>query len=94
MFLLCNSENSFLYQAQNATNLHFLATRCIVQSLIDDDSSELSEELLKSDGVCLDEAMVRDFADVDLDAADIAETWQDWQPDPVDADPSKLVEPI
>jgi hypothetical protein len=60
-----------------------------VQCLIDDSSNELAEELLKSDGVCLDEAMIKDFADVDLDAAELADTWQDWQPDPVDADPSK-----
>lgn len=34
--------------------------------------------------------MAGDFVDGDLDATEIAETWQDWQPDPVDADPSRL----
>lgn len=30
--------------------------RCIVQSLIDDGSSELSEELTKGQGICLEES--------------------------------------
>lgn len=63
--------------------------RCIVQSLIDDSSNELAEELLNSDNVGIDEAMAGDFVDGDLDATEIADTWQDWQPDPVDADPSR-----
>jgi hypothetical protein len=58
--------------------------------LIDDSSSELAEELLKSEGLCLDEALLSEFGDVDLDASEQADTWQDWQPDPVDADPSRF----
>jgi hypothetical protein len=51
----------------------------------------LAEELLKSAGLCLDEAAAGDLGDGDLDAAELAETWQDWQPDPVDADPSRCL---
>jgi hypothetical protein len=38
----------------------------------------------------LDEALLSEFGDVDLDASEQADTWQDWQPDPVDADPSRF----
>ena len=34
--------------------------RCIVQSLIDDGSSELSEELTKGQGICLEESFEDD----------------------------------
>ena len=57
--------------------------------MIDDSSSELAEELVKSQGLCLDEALLSEFGDVDLDATELADTWLHWQPDPVDADPSR-----
>jgi len=56
--------------------------RCIVQSLIDDGSSELSEELTKGQGICLEES----FEDEEDKMAD---GWDNWMPDPVDADPAK-----
>ena len=51
--------------------------RCIVSSLTDDSSSELVEELMKSQPL-LDEATQSDNEDED---------WEKWMPDPVDADP-------
>lgn len=59
--------------------------RCIVQSLIDDNTNELAEELMKNQGLCLDDSYLAD----DLNNPDELEaTWQTWMPDPVDADPS------
>lgn len=51
--------------------------RCVVTSLTEEGPSELAEELAK--GNALDEAV-----DSDDDMAD----WKNWQPPPVDADPS------
>ena len=53
--------------------------RSIVSSLTDDSSSELLEELMKSQPL-LDEAAQSDNEDED---------WEKWMPDPVDADPGK-----
>ena len=51
--------------------------RSIVSSLTDESSSELLEELMKSQPL-LDEAAQSDNEDED---------WEKWMPDPVDADP-------
>ena len=50
--------------------------RCIVQSLIDDQSSELADELKKNEGLFLDESF---YEEEDM------EGWETWTPDPVDA---------
>ena len=56
--------------------------RCIVSSLTDDGSSELSDELFKGQPLVLDESYHSD---------DDAEDWENWMPDPVDADPGMLL---
>ena len=52
-----------------------------MSSLTDDSSSELLEELMKSQPL-LDEATQSDNEDED---------WEKWMPDPVDADPGNIV---
>ena len=52
--------------------------RCIVFSLTEDSSSELMDELVKGQPLLLDESYQTDETQQD---------WQNWQPDPVDADP-------
>ena len=61
--------------------------RCIVQSLIDDNTNELAEELQRNEGLCLDDSFVADDLN---DPDELEKTWQLWRPDPIDADPSKL----
>ena len=57
--------------------------RCIVQSLIDQDENDLKDELLKNEGLCLDDSYIAD----DLNDPDELEaTWETWTPDPIDAD--------
>jgi len=56
--------------------------RCIVQSLIDDSATELTEELQKTEGLHLDHSFHAP------DDWECLEDWENWQPDPVDA-PSK-----
>ena len=51
--------------------------RCIVSSLTEEGSSELSDELIKGQPLVLDESYHSD---------DDNEDWESWQPDPVDAD--------
>jgi len=53
--------------------------RCIVQSLIDDSATELTEELQKTEGLHLEHSF---HAPDDLECLD---DWEQWQPDPVDA---------
>ncbi len=60
--------------------------RCIVQSLIDDNSNELTEELMRNEGLCLDDSFMADDL---LDPDEMEANWETWQPDPIDADPSK-----
>ncbi|XP_059088575.1 anaphase-promoting complex subunit 2-like [Tigriopus californicus] len=50
--------------------------RCIVQSLIDDSSSELADELKKNEGLSLDDSF---YEEQDMD------NWESWVPDPIDA---------
>lgn len=50
--------------------------RCVINSLIDDGPSELSEELVKSENVICDGSYMEDDC----------ENWETWNPDPVDAD--------
>ena len=52
--------------------------RCIVSSLTDDGSNELSDELIKAQPLKMDDSCHSD---------DDTEDWQSWMPDPVDADP-------
>ena len=54
--------------------------RCVVTSLTEEGPSELAEELAK--GNALDEA---------VDSDDDMEDWKNWQPPPVDADPSNVI---
>ncbi|XP_013419521.1 anaphase-promoting complex subunit 2-like [Lingula anatina] len=54
--------------------------RCIVASLTEEGSNELSEELFKGNTLVLDETCQSDEEDED---------WENWMPDPVDADPAK-----
>ena len=73
---------------------HYLRTRddtvrCIVQSLIDDTSSELAEELTKNEGLCLDESIFNEMYDGgynDPDPDELEATWETWQPDPIDSE--------
>ena len=73
---------------------HYLRTRddtvrCIVQSLIDDTSSELAEELTKNEGLCLDESIFNEMYDGgynDPDPEELEATWETWQPDPIDSE--------
>ena len=59
--------------------------RCIVQSLIDDSANELAEELMKNEGLCLDDSYIADDLN---DPDELESTWETWTPDPIDADPS------
>ena len=52
--------------------------RCIVTSLTEDSSGDLSDELIKGHPLVLDDSYHGD---------DDMEDWESWQPDPVDADP-------
>ncbi|XP_038045964.1 anaphase-promoting complex subunit 2-like isoform X2 [Patiria miniata] len=54
--------------------------RCIVSSLTDDSNKELAEELIKAEPVTMDESYCSEQEDEDH---------QDWQPDPIDADPAR-----
>jgi len=55
--------------------------KCIINSLIDDGPSELAEELAKGDKSSLCDTS---FNEEDLDG------WQEWVPDPIDADSCKF----
>ena len=55
--------------------------RCIVSSLTDDSNKELAEELIKAEPVTMDESYCSEQEDEDH---------QEWQPDPIDADPGKM----
>uniref|UniRef100_A0A1B6GF83 Anaphase-promoting complex subunit 2 n=3 Tax=Cuerna arida TaxID=1464854 RepID=A0A1B6GF83_9HEMI len=64
---------------------HYLRTRddtvrCVVTSLTDDGPSDLAEELARGETL-----QVYDNSPHDVDP----ENWEQWNPDPVDADPSK-----
>lgn len=73
----CTSIRSYLRQRSDTI-------RCIVSYLTEpsDDDLNLSLELAGNESLLLDDAMDWD-ADVD------EEDWHTWEPDPVDADPSK-----
>ena len=53
--------------------------RCIVQSLIDDNTNELAEELQRNEGLCLDDSFVADDLN---DPDELEKTWELWRPDP------------
>lgn len=53
--------------------------RCIVSSLTDDSSNELAEELVKAQPVNVEEGAATGTEEANP---------FDWQPDPIDADPS------
>ncbi|XP_022094921.1 anaphase-promoting complex subunit 2-like [Acanthaster planci] len=59
--------------------------RCIVSSLTDDSNKELAEELIKAEPVTMDESYCSEQEDEDH---------QDWQPDPIDADPGRKASDI
>ena len=54
--------------------------RCIVSSLTDNESNELMDELLKGAPQPIDDRVESD---------DETESWETWQPDPVDANPGE-----
>ncbi|XP_067140286.1 anaphase-promoting complex subunit 2 isoform X1 [Centruroides vittatus] len=54
--------------------------RCIVTNLTDESCSELASELMKGAPLMLEDSYHSD---------DEKEDWENWQPDPVDADPAK-----
>ncbi len=54
--------------------------RCIVQSLIDETNNEMADELREHEGLCLDDSFYEEE-----DMSD----WQNWEPDPVHADPER-----
>jgi len=75
--LVCLPVRNYLRQREDTV-------RCIVQSLTDESSgSELANELLASNEV----DNVEDWNDGAADEPDA--DWQNWMPDPVDADPAK-----
>merc|ERR1719402_970105 len=72
--LVCENVRKYLRTREDTV-------RCIVQSLIDDSATELTEELVKTEGLRLDES----FQEED----NCTDNWEAWEPDPVDADPTK-----
>ncbi|XP_067004982.2 anaphase-promoting complex subunit 2 [Anabrus simplex] len=54
--------------------------RCVVSSLTEEGPSELADELVRGEVLQLDEGAQSD---------EDSENWETWNPDPVDADPSK-----
>ena len=56
--------------------------RCIVSSLTDHESNELMDELLKGAPQHIDDRVESD---------DESESWESWQPDPVDANPGAKI---
>merc|ERR1719244_2503 len=71
--LVCENVRRYLKTREDTV-------RSIVQALMDE-ATELSEEITKSCGLQLDQSF--------QDDSELLEDWQDWQPDPVDADPNK-----
>jgi len=71
--LVCENVRKYLRTREDTV-------RCIVQSLIDDSATELTEELVKTEGLRLDESFQEE---------DNTDNWEVWEPDPVDADPTK-----
>ena len=59
--------------------------RCIVTSLIDEHTNELTEELMKNEGLCLDDSYIADDLN---DPEELESTWETWTPDPIDAESS------
>ena len=57
--------------------------RCIVSSLTEDSNSELIDELIKGQPLSADDSYRIDNTQLDA--------WQDWNPDPVDADPGERI---
>ena len=57
--------------------------RRIVSDLTGDSGNELSDELEKGHPLVLDDSYHSDEG---------GNNWESWQPDPVDADPSKLIQ--
>ena len=54
--------------------------RCIVTSLTDTESNDLMDELLKGSSQPIDDR---------VDSDDDMESWETWEPDPVDANPGR-----
>lgn len=55
--------------------------RCVVSSLTEEGPSDLADELIKGEALQTDENTPSDDEEIN---------WENWLPDPVDADPSKL----
>jgi len=72
--LVCQNLRKYLKTREDTV-------KCIVQSLLDESANELTDELMKSEGLQLD---------ANLEDEDVQEGWEDWEPDPVDADPTKV----
>ncbi|CAH1786015.1 unnamed protein product, partial [Owenia fusiformis] len=71
--LVCEPVRKYLRSREDTV-------RCIVFSLTNDGCNELSEELVKGHPLVLDESYHSD---------DESDDWENWSPDPVDADPAK-----
>lgn len=71
--LVCEPVRKYLRTRQDTV-------REIISSLIDDGSSELCDELFKGEPLVLDESYNSD---------EETDNWENWHPDPVDADPGK-----
>ena len=73
--LVCQDVRKYLKTREDTV-------RCIVQSLISETATELTEELQKAQGLYLDHSFQSP------DELECLDDWESWQPDPVDA-PSK-----
>lgn len=56
-------------------------SRCVVGSLTEEGPNDLAEELVRNEAIQIDENVIPD---------EDPENWENWMPDPVDADPIKL----
>ena len=74
--------------------------RCIVSSLTEEGSSELSDELVKGHPLVLDDSYCSDddaapsgtvAPDAAAEVGGKGDSWETWMPDPVDADPGTEV---
>ena len=73
--LVCEPVRSYLKSRDDTV-------RCIITALTDDNSSELTPEFVKGN------TQSGDDSNYNSDDENIAENWQQWQPDPIDAQDS------
>lgn len=61
--------------------MFLISYRCVVSSLTEEGPSDLADELIKGEALQIDENTFSDDEDAN---------WENWVPDPVDADPSNV----